>query len=145
MSAHRVIVFRTWHRDNGKTVHPNVVTGYPKTGAPVWHADCVTCRKALGVYGSEEEARQVTCTTAPQPRCLPSTAGLPEPVATARSMWLAGHTGREIAAEIGGSASRARNVASGHSPAAHRLDAEERASVARLHAEAVKIRGRAAA
>lgn len=144
MSAHRVIVFRSWRRDNGATVRPNVFTGYPKHGTPRWHADCVTCGKALGVYSSEEEARQAVCTVPPLTR-LPSTAGLPEPVATARSMWLAGYTGEEIAAEIGGSASRARSIASGHSPTAHRLDAEQRASVARLHAEALRIRGRAAA
>ena len=144
MTGHRIIVFRSWHRDDGRQVHPNVVTGYPKHGTPVWHADCVSCHKALGVYGSEQEARRAVCTVPPLKR-LPSTAGLPEPVAMARSMWLAGYTGEEIAAEIGGSASRARNIASGYSPTAHRLDVEQRASVARLHAEAVRIRGRAAA
>lgn len=144
MSEHRVIVFRSWHRDDGRQVYPNVVTGYAKSGTPVWHADCVSCRKALGVYGSEDAARRAVCTEPPLKR-LPSTAGLPEPVATARSMWLAGYTGGEIAAEIGGSPSRARNFAAGHSPTAYRLDAEERASVSRLHAEAVRIRGREAA
>lgn len=145
MSGHRVIVFRTWRRDDGRQVRPNIFTGYPKHGTPVWHADCVSCRKALGVYSSEEEARRAVCTEPPAARYVPSLVGLPEPVATVRSMWLAGHTSREIAAEVGLSPNYIRSIGAGLKPDAYRLDVEERASVSRLHAEAVKIRRREAA
>lgn len=144
MSGHRVIVFRTWHSDDGRQVPPNILTGHPRCGTPRWNVDCVTCGRSLGAYATEEEARQIGCTR-PTRVENPSTHDLPENVAVARRMWLAGYHGAEIAAELGISPRYAREIASGHSPAAHRLDAEQRASVARLHAEAVKIRGRAAA
>lgn len=145
MSEHRVIVFRTWHCDDGRQVSPNVFTGYPRHGTPRWHADCLTCRKALGVYSSEEAARQAVCAEPPATRYVPSLVGLPEPAATVRSMWLAGHTSREIAAEVGLSPTYIRSIGAGLKPDAYRLNDEERAIVSRLHAEAVEIRGREAA
>lgn len=145
MSTHRVIVFRTWHREDGSRVRSNILTGYPKAGTPVWHADCITCQKALGVYSTEKEARQVTCNTTTSHAQKPSPVRLPVDVATARRMWLAGHTGKEIAEQFGCTPEYACRLGSGLMPAAHRLTNEERESVARLHAEAVKIRRREAA
>lgn len=143
MTGHRIIVFRSWHRDDGRKVHPNVVTGCPKSGVPVWHADCVTCGRTLGVYGSELEARRAKCPIASMR--TPDLTGLPKFVATARNMWLAGFSEEEIADAIHRSPGHARNIATGFSPIAHKFDAEQRSVIRRLRAEAVKIRRREAA
>lgn len=116
MTSHRIIVFRSWHRDDGATVRPNIFTGYPKQGTPRWNVDCITCGRSLGTYDTEQEAKQVRC-AAELGVNNPSTQGPPPP-----------------------SPQRAACRSPGAPSAAHRLTIEERQETALPHAEAVKIR-----
>lgn len=135
--SHRIIVYRTWHRDDGSMIRPHPVTGLPTRGTIRWNADCVTHCEALGSYETEAQARRATCGHVPL--TPPPMTGLPSRVAEVRRLWLAGLPAAEIAAVTGLSVRTVRYYGVGDRPARYRLDDDQRRIVRALRAEAKRI------